>query len=88
MNILTARIYSFEVERKELLKQIDGILGNGRMTLRKYGREFEQRFFEYIGTRYAVAEDLCPRQICLPASAGMAEGQAAHVVQSPKEILT
>ncbi len=55
MNIPAARIYFPEDDRKEILKQIDGILASGQLTLGKYGQEFEQRFAEYVGTRYAVA---------------------------------
>ncbi len=55
MNIPAAKIYFPEDDRKEILKQIDGILESGQLTLGKYGKEFEQRFAEYVGTRYAVA---------------------------------
>ena len=55
MNIPAARIYFPEDDRKELLKQIDGILESGQLTLGKYGKEFEQSFAEYVGTRYAAA---------------------------------
>ncbi|GAJ12730.1 unnamed protein product, partial [marine sediment metagenome] len=55
MNIPAARIYFPEDDRKAILKQIDGILESGQLTLGKYGKEFEQRFAEYVGTKYAVA---------------------------------
>jgi len=55
MNIPAARIYFPEGDRKELLKRIDGILESGQLTLGKYGREFEQKFAKYVGTKYAVA---------------------------------
>ena len=55
MNIPAARIYFPEEDRKEILEQIEGILGSGQLTLGKYGKEFEQRFAEYAGTKYAVA---------------------------------
>ncbi len=55
MNIPAAKIYFPEEDRKELLSKIDGILESGQLTLGKYGREFEQRFAEYVGTKYAVA---------------------------------
>jgi len=54
MNIPAARIYFPEDDRKELLKQIDGILQSGQLTLGKYGKEFEQKFAEYVGTKYAA----------------------------------
>lgn len=55
MNIPAAKIYFPEDDRKAILKQIDGILESGQLTLGRYGKEFEQRFAEYVGTRYAVA---------------------------------
>lgn len=55
MQIPAARIYFPEEDRKELLEQVDGILKSGQLTLGKYTKEFEQRFAEYVGTKYAVA---------------------------------
>lgn len=55
MNVPAARIFFPEEDRKQLLQQIDGILETGQLTLGKYTREFEQRFAEYVGTKYAVA---------------------------------
>ncbi len=55
MKIPAARIYFPEDDRKEILKRIEGILESGQLTLGKYGKEFEQRFAEYVGTKYAVA---------------------------------
>ncbi len=55
MQIPAARIFFPEEDRKALLQQIDRILQSGQLTLGKYGAEFEQRFAEYVGTKYAVA---------------------------------
>ena len=55
MNIPAARIYFPEADRKEILKQVEGILEGGQLTLGKYGKEFEERYAEYVGTKYAVA---------------------------------
>ena len=55
MKIPAAKIYFHEEDRKELLKQIDGILESGQLTLGKYGKEFEERFAAYVGTKYAIA---------------------------------
>ena len=55
MDIPAARIYFPEADRKELVKQIDEILESGQLTLGKYGKEFEAKFAEYVGTKYAVA---------------------------------
>jgi len=55
MDIPAARIYFPEADRKQLVKQIGEILESGQLTLGKYGKEFEQRFAQYVGTKYAVA---------------------------------
>jgi perosamine synthetase len=55
LNIPAARIYFPEEDRKERLQKIDGILGTGQLTLGKYGKELEEKFAAYTGTRYAVA---------------------------------
>ena len=55
MNIPAARIYFPKEDRKEILEKIDGILKSGQLTLGKYTKEFEERFAEYVGTKYAVA---------------------------------
>ena len=55
MKIPAAKIYFPEEDRKELLRQIDGILASGQLTLGKYTKEFEERFAAYVGTKYAIA---------------------------------
>lgn len=55
MQIPAARIYFPEEDRRQILKQIDEILTSGQLTLGKYTKEFEQRFAEYVGAKYAVA---------------------------------
>jgi dTDP-4-amino-4,6-dideoxygalactose transaminase len=55
MNIPAARIYFPEADRKRLVSQIEGILESGQLTLGKYGKEFEERFAQYVGAKYAVA---------------------------------
>ena len=55
MKIPAAKIYFPEEDRKDLLKQIDGILESGQLTLGKYTREFEEQFAAYVGTKYAIA---------------------------------
>ena len=55
MQIPAARIYFSEEDRRKVLKQIDGILASGQLTLGKYTKEFEQKFADYVGVKYAVA---------------------------------
>jgi len=55
MKIPAAKIYFPEEDREGLLKQIDGILETGQLTLGKYTKEFEERFAAYVGTKYAIA---------------------------------
>ena len=55
ISVPAARIYFPEEDRKELLQRIDGILESGQLTLGKYTKEFEEKFAQYVGTKYAVA---------------------------------
>jgi len=55
MQIPAAKIYFPEDDRNELVKQFDEILQSGQLTLGKYGKDFEQKFARYIGTKYAAA---------------------------------
>jgi perosamine synthetase len=55
MQIPAARICFPEEDRRKLLEQIEGILSSGQLTLGKYTREFEEKFAQYVGTKYAVA---------------------------------
>ncbi|MFC1915605.1 DegT/DnrJ/EryC1/StrS family aminotransferase [Chloroflexota bacterium] len=55
MKIPAAKIYFPEESRKKILEQIDGVLQTGQLTLGKYGQEFEEKFAEYTGAKYAVA---------------------------------
>lgn len=55
MQIPAARIYFSEEDRRKVLEQIDGILASGQLTLGQYTKEFEQKFADYVGVKYAVA---------------------------------
>jgi perosamine synthetase len=55
MQIPAAKIYFPEEDKKSLLAKVDEILSTGQLTLGKYGKEFEEEFAKYIGTKYAVA---------------------------------
>jgi dTDP-4-amino-4,6-dideoxygalactose transaminase len=55
MNIPAAKIYFPEEDRGEILEKIGEVLETGQLTLGKYGREFEEKFAAYIGTKYAIA---------------------------------
>ena len=55
MQIPAAKIYFPEEDRRKLQEQLDGILESGQLTLGKYTRQFEERFAEYVGTKYAIA---------------------------------
>ena len=55
MKIPATKIIFPQEDRKHLLKKMDEILETGSLTLGKYTKEFEERFAEYIGTKYAVA---------------------------------
>lgn len=55
MKVPPAAIYFPETDRAEILRRIEECLVSGQLTLGKYGRELEERFAAYVGTRYAVA---------------------------------
>lgn len=55
MQVPAAKIYFPEEDRRELLSRIDGILESGQLTLGKYTKEFEEKFAQFVGTKYAVA---------------------------------
>ena len=55
MQIPAARIYFPEEDRRQILEKVDEVLSSGQLTLGKYGKEFEQKFAEYVGTKFAVA---------------------------------
>ena len=55
MKIPAAKIYFPEEDRKEILEKINKTLETGQLTLGKYGREFEEKFVDYVGTKYAIA---------------------------------
>jgi dTDP-4-amino-4,6-dideoxygalactose transaminase len=79
MKIPAAKIYFPEEDRKELLKQIDGILESGQLTLGKYGKEFEERFAEYTGTKYAIAVNSGTSALEIPLRALDVKGHSVIV---------
>lgn len=54
MSIPAAKIYFPEKDREEILEKISEVLETGQLTLGKCGRDFEKKFAEYVGTRYAI----------------------------------
>ena len=55
MQIPAAKICFPEEDRKWILDKVNEVLSSGQLTLGKYGKEFEQKFAEYVGTKYAIA---------------------------------
>ena len=55
MKIPAAKIYFPSEDRADLVKRIDTILESGQLTLGKYTKEFEGKFANYVGTKYAIA---------------------------------
>lgn len=55
MEIPAAKVYFPEEDKGWILEKINEVLGTGRLTLGKYTKEFEEKFAEYVGTKYAVA---------------------------------
>jgi dTDP-4-amino-4,6-dideoxygalactose transaminase len=55
LEVPAAKIYFPDEDRREILDNIGKILESGRLTLGEFGKEFEKRFAEYIGTKYGIA---------------------------------
>ncbi|MBI4317897.1 MAG: DegT/DnrJ/EryC1/StrS family aminotransferase [Chloroflexi bacterium] len=55
MKIPPAKIHFPAEDREQVLQRIDEALATGQLTLGKHGREFEEHFARYIGTKHAVA---------------------------------
>ncbi len=55
MRVPPATVYFPEEDRRRILARIDDALTTGQLTLGKFGRELEERFATYAGTRYAIA---------------------------------
>ena len=79
MQIPAAKIYFPEEDRTELLEQIDEILESGQLTLGKYTKEFEERFAEYVGTKYAIAVNSGTSALEIPLRALDVKGHSVIV---------
>jgi dTDP-4-amino-4,6-dideoxygalactose transaminase len=55
MKIPAAKIWFGEEDRKKILEQMNETLKTGWLTLGKHGKEFEEKFGHYIGTKFAVS---------------------------------
>jgi len=55
MQIAAAKIYFSEEDKRDILSQVEEVLTTGQLTLGKYGKQFEEEFGRYVGTKYAVA---------------------------------
>jgi len=55
MQIPAAKIYFSEEDKRDILSQVEEVLTTGQLTLGKYGKQFEEEFGRYVGTKYAVA---------------------------------
>ena len=54
-----AKPYFSEVDRKEIVSKIDGILESGHIAQGKYVAEFEDKFSEEVGSKYGIATNSC-----------------------------
>lgn len=55
MRIPPARVYFSEDDRASILESIDEALATGQLTLGNYGKQLEEEFARFVGTKYAVA---------------------------------
>ena len=54
-----AKPYFSQDDRKDITSKIDGILESGQIAQGKYVKEFEDKFAEKVGVKYAVATNSC-----------------------------
>ena len=59
INYPRAKPYFSDDDRIDILSKIDDILINGQLSQGKYISEFEQKFAEKIGVKYAIATNSC-----------------------------
>jgi len=55
MQVPAAKIYFPQEDKKDICAKVEEILTTGQLTLGKYGKEFEEEFARYVGTKYAIA---------------------------------
>ena len=55
MQVPAAKIHFPEEDKKDICAKVEEILTTGQLTLGKYGKEFEEEFARYVGTKYAIA---------------------------------
>ncbi len=79
MNIPAAKIYFPQEDKKGILGKIDEVLTTGQLTLGKYGKEFENKFAEYVGVKYAVAVNSGTSALEIPLRAFDVKGHSVIV---------
>jgi len=55
MKVPPVKVYFPDEDQAKILQKIKEILSNGQLTMGKYGKEFEESFARYVGTKHAVA---------------------------------
>lgn len=79
MKIPPARIYIPEEDRREILHKINESLSTGQLTLGKNGKEFEEKFADYLGVKYAIAVNSGTSAIEIPLRIWGVEGKEVLV---------
>lgn len=79
MKILPAKIFFPDEDRREILSEIDQALTMGQLTLGRKGKELENRFAAYVGTKYAVAVNSGTSAIEIPMRILGVEGREVLV---------
>ncbi len=79
MSIPAAKIHFPLEDKKEILGKIDEVLTTGQLTLGKYGKEFESKFAEYIGVKYAVTVNSGTSALEIPLRAFDVKGHSVIV---------
>ncbi len=66
MKIPPARIFFSEADRRTILQGIDEALTTGQLTLGKHGKQLEEEFAAFIGTKHAVVVNSGTSSIQIP----------------------
>jgi dTDP-4-amino-4,6-dideoxygalactose transaminase len=79
MKVPPVKVYFPEEDRSAILEQIDRAMFTGQLTLGTSGREFEEKFAAYVGTKYAVAVNSGTSSLEIPLRILGVEGKTVLV---------
>lgn len=79
MKVPPVKVYFADEDKKQILERIDACLSSGRLTLGENGKEFEEKFAFYVGSKHAVAVNSGTSAIEIPMRILGVEGKEVLV---------